>query len=90
MTESEYYYSKTDRERNHSDYQHEAIMSRLVEQQEYNLFSLLKPKIFIDGDRWCVLYGDDLQNGLAGFGETPYLAIIDFSKSFHCTLKQTP
>lgn len=90
MTESEYYYSKADRECNHSDYQHEAIMNRLVELQEYNLFSLLKPKIFIDGNHWCVLYGDDLQAGLAGFGETPYLAILDFNKSFYRTLKPTP
>ena len=31
-----------------------------------------------DGDKWCVLYGDDLQCGIAGFGDTPEKAVIAF------------
>lgn len=54
-----------------------------IEAQEYNLVSLLKPRIFIDGYKWCVLYGDNLQDGVAGFGDTPYLAILDFNKQWH-------
>lgn len=27
--------------------------------------------LFRDGVQWCVLRGDDLQSGNAGFGETP-------------------
>lgn len=57
-----------------------------IEREEYNLFALLKPRIFIDGDVWCVLYGDNLQDGVAGFGETPYLAVIDWSKSWNMKL----
>ena len=27
---------------------------------------LYKPKIFIDGDQWCCLYGENIQDGVAG------------------------
>lgn len=39
---------------------------------------LYKPNIYIDGDLWCALYGENLQDGVAGFGETPEKAMIDF------------
>lgn len=32
---------------------------------------------FKDGDQWCALYGEDLQAGIAGFGNTPFLAMAD-------------
>ena len=41
-------------------------------------FYLLKPKLYPDGNMWCCLYGDDLQNGVCGFGDTPEKAAIDF------------
>jgi len=28
-------------------------------------------KLTLDGDAWCALLGEDLQEGLAGFGDTP-------------------
>lgn len=55
----------------------------LIERQEYNLTSLLQPKIYKDGDKWCCLWGLDVQDGVAGFGDTPYLAMLDFNKSWH-------
>lgn len=33
---------------------------------------------FIDGDKWCVLLGQNIQTGIAGFGESPEEAIINF------------
>lgn len=65
------------------DYEHQAEMNRLVKLQEYNLFATLKPELKKDGNQWCVLYGDDLQSGIAGFGDTPYLAILDWNKEWH-------
>jgi len=44
--------------------------------------AVYKPKLFLDGDQWCVLYGDDLQSGLAGFGDSPALAMADFDKAW--------
>lgn len=31
-----------------------------------------------DGDQWCILWGEDLQSGVAGFGSTPCAAMWDF------------
>jgi hypothetical protein len=42
-----------------------------------------KPKIFIDGNQWCALYGENLQDGVAGFGDSPSLAMFDFDKAWH-------
>ena len=62
----------------------------VVEAAEYNLVSLLRPSISIDGNQWCVLYGEDLQNGVAGFGDTPYLAVLAFNKEWHRSLARPP
>lgn len=35
-----------------------------------------------DGDSWCVLLGKNLQEGVAGFGDTPQAAICDFERNF--------
>ena len=36
---------------------------------------ILEVAISLDGDRWCALIGENLQEGLAGFGESPVQAI---------------
>jgi hypothetical protein len=38
----------------------------------------MRPSIFPDGDQWCCLYGEDLQVGVAGFGNTPEQACAAF------------
>ena len=48
----------------------------------FALVALLKPTIKQDGDRWCILLGDDLQAGIAGFGPTIWKAAIDFNGAF--------
>lgn len=72
----------------HEDYQHEAKMMVLVQQIEFNLFSILKPTLTVDGNQWCCLYGKDLQDGIAGFGDSPYLAILDWNKEWHNKIQQ--
>lgn len=71
----------------HNDYIDGLRNAIIVEAAEYNLFALLKPAISIDGNQWCVLYGDNLQDGVAGFGDTPYLAVLDFTKACNRPLK---
>jgi len=39
---------------------------------------LFRPRLSIDGDQWCALYGDNLQDGVAGFGKSPADAMWDF------------
>lgn len=43
---------------------------------------LFRPKISIDGNQWCALYGEDLQCGVAGFGDSPSAAMRDFDKEW--------
>ena len=50
---------------------------------------MLKPRIFIDGNKWCALYGENLQDGVAGFGDSPEQAYWDFDKSWVTPLTQT-
>lgn len=45
-------------------------------------FMLLKPRVFLDGDKWCALYGENLQDGVAGFGDSPELAAWNFDKNW--------
>lgn len=44
---------------------------------------LFKPKLSRDGNQWCALLGDDLQSGVAGFGDSPAEAMLDFDKSWN-------
>ena len=61
---------------------HQSLMNAAIEAEEFNLVAILKPKISIDGDRWCVLYGENLQDGVAGFGSSPRLAVYDFNRAW--------
>ena len=48
---------------------------------ELSPFKLLNPSISIDGNQFCLLYGDNLQAGIAGFGSTVYEAVQDFNEN---------
>jgi len=54
----------------------------------------LKPRLFPDGNMWCALYGENLQEGVCGFGKTPEGAMADFDRNFRNqtlpSLKVTP
>jgi len=50
---------------------------------EYTRPSVLyRPSLSIDGNQWCALYGENLQDGVAGFGNSPAQAMLDFDKQF--------
>jgi len=38
---------------------------------------------FLDGNQWCVLLGANLQEGIAGFGDTPATACKAFDKAWY-------
>ncbi len=61
----------------------EARHSAAIEALEFTLIGTLRPRIFIDGDMWCVLYGENVQDGIAGFGESPRDAVYDFNKAWN-------
>ena len=35
--------------------------------------------VFLDGNQWCALVGENLQEGVAGFGDTPSDALRDLA-----------
>lgn len=43
-----------------------------------------------DGDHWRVLWGDDLQVGISGFGKTPYEAMDNFDKAMRLNKGSVP
>jgi hypothetical protein len=44
--------------------------------------AIYRPAISIDGNMWCALYGANLQDGVAGFGESPALAMASFDEAW--------
>ena len=72
---------------------HAANMTQLSMQEaigQYTLPSVIwKPRLFIDGNQWCALYGEDLQSGVAGFGASPAHAMWDFDKAWSTKLNPT-
>lgn len=49
--------------------------------------AVYRPKIAVDGDQWCALYGDDLQSGVCGFGTSPAATMSDFDKNWYANLQ---
>lgn len=47
-----------------------------------------KPSISIDGNQWCALYGENLQDGVAGFGDSPALAMEAFDREWFAKLQK--
>lgn len=45
--------------------------------------TIYKPRVFPDGDMWCALHGENIQEGVAGFGKSPALAMDDFDTNWH-------
>lgn len=45
--------------------------------------AIYKPKVFQEGNQWCALYGDNIQDGVCGFGDTPAGAINDFNNRWN-------
>jgi len=44
--------------------------------------AVFKPSIYPDGTMWCALLGENLMEGVAGFGDTPEAAAIAFDKNW--------
>lgn len=44
---------------------------------------LFKPILSRDGDHWCALLGNNLHDGVAGFGKSPAEAMYEFDKAWH-------
>ncbi len=49
--------------------------------------TLYKPGLSIDGNLWCALWGENLQDGVAGFGKSPEAALLAFDEDWVKELK---
>ena len=71
------------RESGFSHYAQQAMQEFQQAGQEQQMPSVLyKPKLFLDGNEYCVLYGENIQEGCAGFGNTPSKAMLDFNSNW--------
>jgi hypothetical protein len=43
---------------------------------------MFRPTLSVDGNQYCALYGENLHEGCAGFGDTADLAMWDFDKNW--------
>jgi hypothetical protein len=66
-----------------AEMQHNAACAALaVEEERRRPSVLMRPRVFPDGTAWCALYGENLQDGVCGFGDTPDAAARDFDKNW--------
>ena len=65
---------------------HSADRAKIAWQEaawEYQRPSVVfKPTLVKDSGMWCALFGDNLQEGVAGFGETPSKAMYAFDTAW--------
>jgi hypothetical protein len=47
---------------------------------------MLRPHLSQDGNKWIALYGDDIQTGVVGIGDSPALAYANFDQEWVKTL----
>lgn len=63
--------------------QHQEKLNLIISEQELLLMKTYSLVPFKDGGRWCVLLGEDIQTGIAGFGDTPIEAVLAFGRAFN-------
>jgi hypothetical protein len=65
---------------------HEAQMAGAAVQQAAACYerpsAVFRPRLSVDGNQWCALYGDNVQDGVAGFGDSPADAMWDFDRNW--------
>ena len=44
---------------------------------------LFKPKLSLDGNSWIACFGENLQEGVVGTGDSPALAMSDFDRAWY-------
>ena len=66
------------------DFSHQiSAMFQSIEYESVRPCVLMRPKLSVDGNQWCALYDDNLQDGVAGFGDSPNEAMINFDRMWH-------
>ena len=58
----------------------EAVKQAAYEYQRPSV--VYRPSLYPDGSMWCALYGDNIMEGVCGFGETPSKAMYAFDEAW--------
>ena len=70
-------------QRQHNEYmRHYDEMCIQGEKRVLQFIAMLQPKLTKDGNQYCYLLGENLQEGIAGFGANPYQAAVDFVNEY--------
>lgn len=59
------------------------ITTQMQIRSDLQLIEMLKPEFSKDGNQFCYLYGNLPNDCVVGFGDTAYLAMVDFSRNFY-------
>lgn len=59
------------------------LINEASAKEDMAFVSALKLTPYPDGNKWCVLWGENIQEGIVGFGDTPIMAIRDFNNSMY-------
>ncbi len=62
---------------------HFRVLTQELAYQYTRPSTMYRPKLMQDGNQWCALLGDDLQVGIAGFGDSPSDAMSNFDSAWH-------
>lgn len=81
MTESDYWIDLSNRASNHLQQYWDRMMD--VADEGLRPSTLYKPALSMDGNQWCALFGPNLMEGVAGFGDTPAEAFKDFDNNWN-------
>ena len=78
---------ESNQRQHHNEIQFQMKLELLETEQQFKIVSMINPKFGLDGNQFYFLYGDNLQEGVAGFGETPMKALLDFNTNWNTSLK---
>lgn len=84
-TEGDYWHHRLNVETDFMRHRHDRLMDYDEEAhaQAMRPSSCYKPKISMDGNQWCALFGSNLMEGVAGFGDTVKEAFEDFDREWN-------
>jgi hypothetical protein len=68
--------------------QHQAKLDYALTKSQLVFIETFNLKPYIDGNQWCILLGENVQEGIFGCGDSPVSAIINFNNQMYKSLKQ--
>jgi hypothetical protein len=60
-----------------------AVLNKIEQESSFQLVAMLKPKLTMDGNMFCFIYGELPNDCVVGFGETAAQAAYDFNTNWY-------